>query len=129
MTQPTPVPSPSSASVSRTIAGEIVSMDARSGSVLVRETVASATQKGQKPFRRAVTLVIGSGTKLSRGKAPVHVSDLKVGDYVVARYAETPTGMTAFSIRAAEVVVRTTPAAAPPPSETADPRGGDSRPH
>jgi hypothetical protein len=117
--QPTQVPSPAAARKVHVIAGEVTSVDASSGLVAVRESVPSASQKGQKPVRRSVALVVTIETKLFRGEAPVTAADLKPGDYVVSRYAETPQGALALSLRAADVVARTTPSPSgePQPSE------------
>ena len=87
----------------------------------VRESVASASQKGQKPVRRILTLVLTPDTKILRGRTPVSPEELRVKDYVVVRYAETPQGAVALSLRAADVVARTAPSSpgAPQLPETA----------
>ncbi|HQR45717.1 MAG TPA: hypothetical protein PLB02_04605 [Thermoanaerobaculia bacterium] len=102
----------------RFVAGEITYVDPALRIVAVRETVASAPQKGQKPARRTVTLALTPDTKLLRGKAPVSADELRVKDYVVVRYAETPQAAVALTLRAADVVVRSAPAPAASPSAT-----------
>jgi len=89
--------------------GEIVSVDAEKNLVTVRESVSSPNQKGQTA-RRTVTLGLTPQTKLLRGKTSTSAAELKPNDFVVARYAETPTGVIALSLRAADVVARTAPA-------------------
>jgi hypothetical protein len=123
------VASPAPLHPTRIILGEITYVETALRIVAVRETVASATQKGQKPIRRTLTLVLTPDTKILRGKIPVSPEELCVKDYVVVRYAETPQGAVALSLRAADVVARTTPspAAAPPPAETAAPEAGQHR--
>ena len=93
----------------RIIVGEVTYVDTALRIVAVRESVASATQKGQKPFRRTLTLVLTPDTKILRGKTPVSPEELCVKDFVVVRYAETPQGAVALSLRAADVVARTVP--------------------
>lgn len=116
-TQPTKVPSPAVARTVHVIAGEITSIDVPASLVAVRESVPTASQKGQKPVKRTVVLVVTAETLLLRGKEPAPISDLKPGDYVVSRYAETPQGALALSLRAADVVARTTPTGTPAPGE------------
>jgi len=123
------VASPAPLHATRIVAGEVTYVDTALRLVAVRETVASATQKGQKPFRRTLTLVLTPDTKTFRGRTPVPAEELQVKDYVVVRYAETPQGAVALLLRAADVVARTTPspAALPPPAETAGPEAGQHR--
>jgi hypothetical protein len=102
------------------IAGVVTSVDASAGLVTVRESVPTASQMGQKPVRRSVALVVSAQTKLFRGTTPTVTADLRPGDYVVSRYAETPHGALALLVRAAEIVTRTTPS----PSGT--PQPGDA---
>ena len=66
-------------------------------------------------------LVLTPETKLLRGRTPVLPEELRVKDYVVVRYADTPHGDVALSLRAADVVARTAPSAAgtPQPPEIA----------
>lgn len=108
--------------------GEVTYVDTALRIVAVRESVASATQKGQKPFRRTLTLVLTPDTKLYRGKTPVFPEELCVKDYVVARYVESPQGAVALSLRAADAVARTTPSAAgaPQPPEMAGAQPGQN---
>jgi len=120
MTQPSTVaPVPPSATA-RAIVGQIVSVEKDGSAVQIRESVSSASQKGQLPVRRTVTLQINAATTIVRGKSPVAASDLKPMDHVVARYVETPTGAIAQSIRAADVVARTPSSSqtGPPSAET-----------
>lgn len=101
------------------IAGVVTSVDASAGLVTLRESVPTASQMGQKPVRRSVALVVTAETKLFRGMTPTVTADLRPGDYVVSRYAETPRGTLALLLRAAEVVVRSVS----PPSGTPQPGG------
>lgn len=118
-TQPTKVPSPTPARTVHVIAGVVTWVDVSAGLVAVRESVPTASQMGQKPVRRSVALVVTADTKLFRGKTPAMTADLRPGDYVVSRYTETPQGALALLLRAADVVVRTTPS----PSGTPQPGG------
>ncbi len=101
------------------IAGVVTWVDVPTGLVAVRESVPTASQMGQKPVRRSVALVVTAETKLFRGTTPVLTADLRAGDYVVSRYTETPQGALALLLRAADVVVQTTPSpsATPQPSD------------
>jgi len=111
--QTTPEPvvaSPATPHPTRSIAGEVTYVDPALRIMAVRETVASASQKGQKPVRRILPLVLTPDTKLFRGRTPVSPEDLRVRDYVVVRYTETPQAFVALSLRAADVVARTAPA-------------------
>jgi len=103
------------------VAGEVTYVDPALRILAVRESVASASQKGQRPVRRIVKLVLTPETKLLRGRTPVLPEELRVKDYVVVRYADTPHGAVALSLRAADVVARTAPSAAgtPQPPEIA----------
>ncbi len=115
-TQPTKVPEAEAHRSVHVIAGVITSVEPAADLVAVRESVPSASQMGQKPVRRSVALVVTPETKLILGKQPAAISDLKAGDFVVARYAETPQGALALTLRAAGAV---TPA--PQPSATPQP--------
>ena len=119
-TQPTKVPPPAAARAVHVIAGVVTSVDASAGLVAVRESVPTASQMGQKPVCRSVALVVTAETKLFRGMTPTVTADLRPGDYIVSRYAETPLGALALLLRAADVVVRTTP------SSTGTPQPGDA---
>jgi hypothetical protein len=102
------------------IAGVVTAIEPPSGLVTVRESVPSASQMGQKPVRRTVALVVTPKTKIILGKAPAVIADLKAGDFVVSRYAETPQGAIALTLRAADAVARSepSPTATPPPVES-----------
>ncbi len=123
VSQPDPVAIPAPTGPMRSIAGEVTYVDTALRIVAVRETVVSASQKGQTPVRRTLTLVLTPNTKLVRGKTPSDPSGLRVRDYVVAHYSETPYGPIAVTLRAADVVARSappssgSPAAADAPSE------------
>ena len=119
-TQPSTVAPVPPSSTARAIVGQIVSVEKDGSAVQIRESVSSASQKGQPPARRTVTLQIGAATVIVRGKSPVAASDLKPKDHVVARYVETPSGAIAQSIRAADVAVRppTSSQAGEPSAET-----------
>ena len=116
VSQPARVAASVPAGPTRSIAGEITYVDTALRIVAVRETVASASQKGQKQVRRTLTLVLTPETKLVRGKTPSDSSGLKVRDYVVAHYSETPFGPLAVTLRVADVVVRSAPSPAGTPS-------------
>jgi hypothetical protein len=116
--QPAPVVAPSPAGPTRSIAGEVTYVDTALRIVAVRETVSSASQKGQKPVRRTMTMVLTPETKLVRGKTPGDPAELRVHDYVVAHFTETPQGPIAISLRVADVVARSGPP--PPATPTAD---------
>jgi hypothetical protein len=118
-TQATKVPPAAAPRSVHVIAGVITSVEPAADLVAVRESVPSASQMGQKPVRRSVALVVTPETKLILGKEPAAISDLKAGDFVVARYAETPQGALALTLRAAGAVV----SAAPTPSAT--PQAGE----
>ncbi len=100
------------------IGGEVTYVDTALRIVAVRESVASATQMGQKPVRRTVVMILTPATKLVRGKTPGDATELRVRDYVVARYVETPQGPVATSLRVADVVARSAPS--PPTTPAAD---------
>lgn len=113
--QPAPVVAPAPAGSARSIVGEVTYVDTALRIVAVRETVSSATQKGQKSTRRTVTMVLTPQTKLVRGKTPGDPAELRVHDYVVARFTETPQGPVATSLRVADVVARSAPSPPAPP--------------
>jgi hypothetical protein len=125
--QPAKVPSPVAARSTRTIVGEIVSVDAEKNLVTVRESVSSPNQKGQTA-RRTVTLGLTPQTKLLRGKTSTSAAELKPNDFVVARYAETPAGVIALSLRVADVVARTAPATPAGPTSHEPRDAGQRRP-
>jgi hypothetical protein len=114
-TQPEPLDRSSSAASARAIVGEIVSVEAGGTAISIRESVSSASQKGQPSVRRNVTVQIVPTTRIFRGKELSSAEALKPKDYVVARYLETPAGAVAQSIRAAD----TTPHATPTPASRA----------
>lgn len=122
--QPTQVAAPSAAGPTRSVVGEVTYVDTALRIVAVRETVSSATEKGQKAGRRTMTMVLTSQTKLLRGKRPGDPAELRVHDYVVATFSETPQGPIAISLRVADVVARSgpspsaTPATDPTPEES-----------
>ncbi len=107
--QPAPVVRPVPVGRTHSIAGEVTYVDTALRIVAVRETVASASQMGQKPVRRTVAMILAPGTKLVRGKTPGEPSELHLHDYVVVRYADSPQGPIATSLRVADVVARSTP--------------------
>jgi hypothetical protein len=116
--QPATVAPSAPAASARAIVGEIVSVEGVGTAVSIRESVSSASQKGQPIVRRNVTLQIVPSTRIFRGKDLSTAETLKPKDYVVARYLETPSGAVAQSIRAADVTPRATPT---PASDTAAP--------
>lgn len=122
VSQPEAVVTTASTGQTRSIVGEVTYVDTALRIVAVRETVASASQKGQKQARRTLTLVLTRDTKLVRGKTPSDPAELRVHDFVVARYTETPNGRLAVTLRAADVVALS---AAPPSSP---PAGADASP-
>lgn len=115
--QPVPVVASTPIGPTHSIAGEVTYVDTALRIVAVRETVSSATQKGQKPVRRTMTMVLTPETKLVRGKTPGDPAELRVHDYVVVRFTETPLGPIATSLRVADVVARSAPS---PPTTPAD---------
>jgi hypothetical protein len=119
MTQPATVALSSPAASARAIVGEIVSVEGGGTAVSIRESVSSASQKGQPSVRRNVTVQIVPTTRIFRGKELSTAESLKPKDYVVARYLETPSGAVAQSIRIADATPRPTPT---PASETPVPR-------
>jgi len=119
MTQPATVALSSPAASARAIVGEIVSVEGGGTAVSIRESVSSASQKGQPPVRRNVTVQIVPTTRIFRGKDLSTAESLKPKDYVVARYLETPSGAVAQSIRIADSTPRATPT---PASDTPVPQ-------
>jgi hypothetical protein len=118
VSQPATVDPSYPAASARAIVGEIVAVEAGGTAVSIRESVSSASQKGQPAVRRSVTLQIVPTTRIFRGKEPSTAETLKPRDYVVARYLETPAGAVAQSIRAADTARHVTPT---PASEAAAP--------
>jgi hypothetical protein len=116
--QPATVAASAPAGPTRSIVGEVMYVDTALRIVAVRETVASASQKGQKPARRTMTMVLTPQTKLVRGKTPGAPADLRVHDYVVAHFTETPQGPVVTSLRVADVVARSAPS--PPATPVAE---------
>lgn len=111
----------SPAPANRTLVGQVVSVDAAAGTLVLRETVKSTpapksvgAPQGGKDARPAetVTVRIEATTQLLRGKKPVPVADLKPGDHAVVRYAPREPVGTALTVRVADVVVRPVPAPA-----------------
>ncbi len=124
-TQATKVPPAAQPRSVHVIAGVITSVEPAADLVAVRESVPTASQMGQKPVRRSVALVVTPQTTLILGKDPAAISDLKAGDFVVARYAETPQGALALTLRAAGAVTATPqPSATPQPAEASAKEGG-----
>ncbi|MFI5180608.1 MAG: hypothetical protein ACHQPI_04390 [Thermoanaerobaculia bacterium] len=109
VTPPSKVATPALEGPTRSIVGEVTYVDVALRIVAVRETVSSASQKGQKPVRRTLTMVLTPDTKLVRGKTPSDPAELRVRDYVVAHYRETPYGPLAVTLRVADVVARSVP--------------------
>jgi len=102
-----PAPAPPAPPASRTIVGEIVSIDLQSRTVVIRESVkATAPEANRKAKRETVTVALSPATSLLRGKMPVALEELRPSDHVVARYVVSPTGATALSFRVADRVVR-----------------------
>jgi hypothetical protein len=120
---PTPVPAPAppgaaTSDISRTIVGEIVSIDLSLRSVVIRESVKTAASKGK---RETVTVALDSGTSLLRGRKPVTLEELRPKDYVVARYVVSTAGAKALSFRVADRVVRVPAAPGSSAAESARP--------
>jgi len=110
-----PAPTPSAAaSASRTIVGEIVTIDLVAKTVVIRDSVKTSAPKGK---RESVTVTLDAATTLVRGKKPVLLEELRPRDHVVARYLVSPTGARALSFRVADRSVR---ASAAPGSSTAE---------
>lgn len=122
--QPAPVVRPASVGPTHSIAGEVTYVDTALRIVAVQETVASASQMGQKPVRRTIAMILTPGTKLVRGKTPADPSELRLHDYVVVRYTDTPQGPIANSLRVADVVARSAPS--PPATTTGDPSANET---
>ena len=109
-------PTPAPAITSKTIVGHIVSVDVATCTVVVRESVRSTRVKGQPAKREVVSMVLDAATPIRRGKAPTSIAELRPKDNVVARYAVTPAGAKALSLRVAELIARTPqPSPAPAP--------------
>lgn len=112
--EPAPAPSPAAATTSaasgtsRTIVGEIVTIDLVAKTVVIRDSVKTNAPKRK---RESVTMSLDASTSLVRGKKPVLLEELRPKDHVVARYFVSPTGARALSFRVAERLVR--PPAAP----------------
>jgi hypothetical protein len=116
-------PAPTPALTSKTIVGQIVSVDVATRTVVVRESVRSTPVKGQPAKREVVSMVLEAATPIHRGKTPTSVAELRPKEYVVARYAVTPAGARALSLRVAELIARTplpSPAPAPSAGDPAD---------
>ena len=101
---------PAPAAASRTIVGEIVTIDVAAKTVVIRDSVKTSAPKGK---RESVTMSLDASTTLVRGKKPVLFEELRPKDHVVARYLISPTGAKALSFRVADRMVRppATPAA------------------
>lgn len=97
-TAPAPLPS-------RTVVGELASVDAAAGTLVVVETAKSKKKAGElEPKRERLTIKLDAGTKILRGKTPAAAKDLSPADHVVIRYAVAADGLRALSVRAAEPV-------------------------
>ncbi len=125
LTQPEAVTLSTPAASARAIVGEIVSVEAGGTAVSIRESVSSASQKGQPAVRRNVTVQIVPTTRIFRGKELSTAETLRPKEYVVARYLETPAGAVAQSIRIADATPRATPT---PASEAPAPANAPSAP-
>lgn len=123
---PTPVPSPETPAAtpasSRTIVGEIVSIDLPSRLIVIRESV-----KAAPPRTKAETVAVrlSQETTLVRGRKPVALEELRPKDHVVARYVVSPAGATALSLRVADRTVRI-PATAGSSADSARPTSAAS---
>lgn len=100
-----------SATAEKTIVGEIVSLDAGRGRVVVQETSRTVRNKGEEPKKEIVELHVDGSTQVLIGRNPSTLTELKARDHVVVRYVVTPKGPRATSLRVAE---RTSPTPATP---------------
>jgi hypothetical protein len=127
---------PAPAPANRTLVGQVVSVDAAAGTLVLRETVKATTAPPSPPAPESgktgrpaetVTVRVEATTQLLRGKRPVPLADLRPGDHAVVRYTprEPAAVALALTIRVAEVVSRPSPppaasssagGAAPPPA-------------
>lgn len=112
-----PVPTAPAALPTRTVVGEIASVDAAHGSLVVVETAKTKKKAGQpEPKRERLTIRLDASTRVLRGKSPASPKDLYAADHVVIRYVVAADGLRALSVRAAEPVTQAakTPDAAAP---------------
>jgi hypothetical protein len=91
----------------RTIVGEIRSIDAARGLVVVgRHGTADHESTPARPGE-SVTVTLDGATQILKGRRPASVFELKAKDHAVVRYQLTPKGARALSVRVADLLVRT----------------------
>lgn len=116
-----PAPPPPAAAPEKTIVGEIVSLDAGQGRLVVQEASRTVRAKGEEPKKEIVTLQVDGSTKVVIGRNPSALTELKPKDHVVVRYVVTAKGPRATSLRVAE---RTPPTPPTPTSASPSPATG-----
>ncbi|MEO6324513.1 MAG: hypothetical protein ABIT01_12610 [Thermoanaerobaculia bacterium] len=105
--RPTAAKPAATAASTRTIVGEIVSIDAVKGLVVVGRHGTAAHESTPAKPGESVTVTLDGGTQILKGKRPASVAELKAKDHAVVRYQLTPKGARALSVRVADLVVGT----------------------
>jgi hypothetical protein len=108
-----PAATPAPRTDTRTVVGQIVSIDAAKGTMTVGESLQASRPKTSK-LKESVTLAIDAKTQVFRGKRAATKEELRTHDHVVVRYVVTPQGARAVSCRASDAVAKI-----PPPTAAA----------
>lgn len=119
-----PIPAPSSNSstpkqTTRTIVGEIVSIDLARGLIVVGRAIKAGREPATPRSGESVAVSVDGTTKIVRGQSPATAADLRTKDQAVVRYQLTPQGAKALSFKVADLVIRT-----PAPKVTPSPSSG-----
>src|SRR5512141_799378 len=99
------------ATQSRTLVGEILSVDVTNRQVVVVQGLKARGNKGDEK-RETITVHVPYSTRVVRGKKAATLTDLKPRDHAVVRYQLTATGAEALSLQVADLArpTPTTPA-------------------
>ncbi len=100
-----PAATPAARNDTRTVVGQIVSIDAAKGTMTVGESLQASRPKTSK-LKESVTLAIDAKTQVFRGKRAATKEELHAHDHVVVRYVVTPQGARALSCRVSDSVAR-----------------------
>lgn len=91
---------------SRTIVGEILSIDIPKRNVVVAQAMKAHGRAGAAE-RETVTIHVPFSTPVARGKRAASLTDLKPRDHAVVRYQVTPQGARALSLQVADLATPT----------------------
>jgi hypothetical protein len=106
-TKATPVPATTpGASASRTLVGEVLSVDLPNRKVVVAQALKARDKSGVKE-RETVTVQVPFSTRVQRGTKSASLADVRPRDHAVVRYELTSHGPQALSLQLADLATPT----------------------